>query len=588
MSLSVWAPGATSVLLDLPGDGARQPMDRSADGWWSTPTLPDGTDYGFIVDDSEPLPDPRSPWQPDGVHSHSRSFDAAQFTWTDQDWDGAGVTGSVIYELHIGTFTTDGTLDAAISRLDHLAALGVDVVELMPVAAFGGEHGWGYDGVALYAVQESYGGPRALQRFVDAAHRRGLGVVLDVVYNHLGPSGNYLSRFGPYFTDRHHTPWGQAVNLDGPGSAAVRDFIVSGALRWFSEFHIDGLRLDAVHELQDDSAVHVLAELATATSDLASRLGRPLSLIAESDMNDAVMVTAVSGGGFGMDGQWADDVHHALHAYLTGERHGYYVDFGSGQTLAKALTDVFVHNGTYSTFRDKDWGAPVPTWVSGHRFVASLNTHDQVGNRALGDRPSASLDPGRLAIGAALLLGSHYTPMLFMGEEWAATTPWMYFTDHAEPELARAVAQGRRREFGDHGWAQLYGKDNIEVPDPQAPETFTGSKLNWNETNQPPQARVLAFYTAMIALRRAQPDLACGDRSTTRVTFDDDAGWFVMNRGTVAIVVNTGPAQDVPLPGGADNHAAFTQVLLAWDQAELSDDGGSLRVGTNDVAVVKR
>ena len=584
----VWAPRAGRVELDLPAAGARERMEPAAAGWWVSPVpLQPGTDYAFCLDGGPPRPDPRSPWQPAGVHAHSRVFHTGDFTWSDQDWAGRGVQGAVIYELHIGTFTSAGTLDGAIERLDHLADLGIDIVELMPVAAFPGTRGWGYDGVALYAVHEAYGGPAALQRFVDAAHHRGLGVALDVVYNHLGPSGNYLSEFGPYFTDRHHTPWGEAVNLDGPDAVPVRAFIIDNALRWLRDFHIDALRLDAVHELKDDGEEHLLAELADAVVELSEQVGRPLGLIAESDLNDARMVTEVAAGGLGMHAQWSDDVHHAIHAYLTSERHGYYTDFGSGATLAKALTEVFVHDGTYSAFRGKVWGAPVPGGVDGHRFVASLNTHDQVGNRALGDRPSATLSPGRLAIGAALLLNSHYTPMLFMGEEWGASTPWLFFTDHAEPELAEAIRSGRQAEFGDHGWAELYGCEDLTVPDPQEAATFAASRLDWSERESGDHDRLLVFYRELIALRRRHPDLAGGDRAATSIEFDDDAGWLTMRRGSAVVVINTGSAQPVPLPGGVG-----VQVLAAWDpdttavRAPVGATSGAVHLDADSVVVL--
>ncbi len=335
-------------------------------------------------------------------------------------------------------------------RLDHLVSLGVDVVELMPVAAFPGRWGWGYDGAHLGAVHDPYGGPAALQRFVDAAHAAGLGVCLDVVENHLGPTGNYLSRFGPYFTDRTETPWGSAVNLDGPGSEEVRRWILDRALGWFADFHVDCLRLDAVHELHDESSRPLLAQLSDETARLSAELGRPLGLVAESDLNDPRMIEPTSEGGLGLTAQWDDDVHHALHAALSGERQGYYVDFGALSTLAQAMTRVFVHDGGYSTFRGQDWGRPVdPRRHAGHRFLAYLQDHDQVGNRATGDRLSAGVPIGLLAAGAALVLCGPYTPMIFMGEEWAASTPWQFFTDFDEPELAEAVRTGRREEFAD-------------------------------------------------------------------------------------------------------------------------------------------
>lgn len=583
VSPTVWAPDAERVDLVLPRPaGAPEvvPMDHQ-DGWWSTPrSLEHGTDYAFSVDGSEPRPDPRSPWQPDGVHGPSRTFDTSRHRWADEGWPGRDVRGAVVYELHVGTFTPAGTLDAAVERLDHLVDLGVDVVELMPVAAFPGVHGWGYDGVALFSVHEPYGGPAALQRFVDAAHRRGLAVCLDVVYNHLGPSGNYLNVFGPYFTDRHHTPWGQAVDLDGPRSAPVRAFVVENALRWFREFHLDALRLDAVHALVDDSPRHLLAELADAVEDLSREVGRPLSLIAESDLNDATTVTPTAEGGLGMTAQWADDVHHAIHAFLTGERHGYYVDFGSVEVLAKVLTRVFRHDGDWSAFRGRTWGRPVPEGTDGHRFVVFAQDHDQVGNRAVGDRPSERLDPGGLAVAAALVLTSPFTPMLFMGEEWGARTRWQFFTDHAEPDLVESIRRGRTAEFGGHGWTDLYGGD-VAVPDPQAPSTVEASRLDWSEPQRPEHARLLHWYRTLITLRREVPDLASGDLAATAVEVDPEGRWLVVRRGAVDVVVNPGHARiTAPVPGTGP-----VEVLAAWEPAELSS--GAVTVPGRSVAVVR-
>ncbi|MHB1063984.1 MAG: malto-oligosyltrehalose trehalohydrolase [Georgenia sp.] len=587
----VWAPAARTVELVLPvpppapdaaaADAVRLPITPGPGGWWEGPALPHGTDYAFSLDGGAPLPDPRSPWQPHGVHAASRSFDTAAHRWSDAGWAGRSALGAIVYELHVGTFTPGGTLAAATERLDHLAGLGVDLVELMPVAAFPGVAGWGYDGVALYAVHEPYGGPAALQRFVDAAHARGIGVCLDVVYNHLGPSGNYLSRFGPYFTHRHHTPWGSAVNLDGDGADQVRAFIVDNAVRWLRDFHLDALRLDAVHALLDDSPRHLLAELSDAVADLERSVGRPLSLIAESDLNDVTTVMPTARGGLGMTAQWADDVHHALHSLLTGERHGYYVDFGTPQVAAKALTDVFVHDGGWSTFRGRDWGAPVPGDVDARRFVVFSQDHDQVGNRALGDRPSRTLSDGRLAGFAALVLLGPYTPMLFMGEEWGARTPFQYFTDHAEPELAEAIRRGRQEEFGTHGWAELYGGD-VVVPDPQAPETVAASRLDWSEPDAPRHARLLAFYRDLIALRRAEPDLSSGDRAATSVDVAADGTWLVLHRGSLAVVVNlSDQAAQVPLPGPGE-------ILLAWAPAEpTGSPGGGLPLTGHGVVVAR-
>jgi len=587
-TFTVWAPDAQRVELDahLSTGVQTAPMERGSDGWWAldVPDAGPGTDYAFRVDGSDPRPDPRSAWQPSGVDGPSRVFDPSQHTWSDGAWAGRDARGAVVYELHIGTFTPEGTLDAARGRLDHLVDLGVDVVELMPVAAFPGRWGWGYDGVDLYAVHDAYGGPAALQAFVDDCHGRGLAVALDCVYNHLGPAGNYLGEFGPYFTDKHETPWGQAVNLDDAGSEGVRRFVLDNALRWFRDFHVDALRLDAVHALVDDSPVHLLAQLSTETAALSAELGRPLTLIAESDLNDAAMVTPVgepTGSDLparGMQGQWADDVHHALHALLTGERQGYYADFGSVDVLAKTLTDVFFHDGRHSAFRGVDWGAPVDrARYSGHQFVAYTTTHDQVGNRGPGDRLSATLDDGQLATAAAVVLTSAFTPMVFMGEEWGARTPWQFFTDH-DPELGKLVSEGRREEFSDHGWSE------DEIPDPQAESTRDDSVLDWSEPASGRGARLLAWTRDLIALRRAEADLRDGDLRAVSVDADGEAGWLVVHRGAFDVVVNLAEAaQEVPAPGLSSG----ASVVLAWDDAAAVSTGG-VQLPGHSVAVVRR
>jgi len=546
-SFRVWDPAAGSV--DLVLVESSQPLSRVGDGGWWQAEAPagHGADYGYRLDGGEQvLPDPRSLWQPDGVHGRSRVYDHSQFTWSDAAWRGVYLPGAVLYELHVGTFTPAGTLDAAVDRLDHLVELGVDAVELLPLAAFNGEHGWGYDGVDLFAVHEPYGGPDALKRFVDACHARGLGVVVDVVYNHFGPSGNYLPEFGPYLTDTHVTPWGSAVNLDAPGSDEVRSFLIDNARSWLRDFHCDGLRLDAVHALVDTTAVHLLEELALAVRGLAAQVGRPLFLIAESDLNDPTLIRSREAGGYGLDAQWDDDVHHSLHATLTGERQGYYVDFGPLPVLATALTRGFVHAGDWSTFRSRRHGRAVdPLVIPGSRFVAYLQDHDQIGNRAVGDRISATLSADLLMVGAALVFTAPYVPMLFMGEEWGAATPWMYFTSHPEPELAKAVRTGRRREFAEHGWAPG------DVPDPQDPATFTGSKLSWAELDDAGHARLLDWHRRLLALRRAVPELSDGRLDRCSASYDEEARWFVLRRGdVVVVVVNLADAdQEVPVPG---------------------------------------
>jgi maltooligosyltrehalose trehalohydrolase len=556
----VWAPNAEQVDLDLAGE--LHPMTGHERGWWQV-DVPSraGDDYGFVLDGGPVRPDPRSRWQPQGIHGPSRRYDDSAFPWTDQQWRGVPLPGSVLYEMHIGTFTEDGTFDAAIERLDHLAALGISAVELLPCNAFAGRWGWGYDGVAWYAVHEPYGGPDGLKRFVDACHARGLGVVMDVVYNHLGPAGNYLPEFGPYLTDAHTTPWGPAVNLDQPGSDEVRRHIVDNAMMWLRDFHIDGLRLDAVHAFVDDRATHLMEELAVAVEAMGAQLGKPLWLVGESDLNNARLVTTRLAAGFGLNGQWADDVHHAVHALLTGERSGYYVDFGSLPTLAKALTAVFVHDGSWSSFRQRSHGRPVEPTTPGHRFVAYLQNHDQIGNRALGDRISATLSEGLLMVGAALILTSPYTPMLFMGEEWGARTPWQFFSDH-EGELGQAVRRGRREEFASHGW------DTDQVPDPQSPTTFEAAKLDWKEPESERGARLLEWYRSLIALRRTRLDLSDGRRDRVEVSYDEEARWLVVRRGSTAVACNlSGERHAVPLSGTPD------VVLLASSHGFVFRDG---------------
>ncbi|GIG20474.1 malto-oligosyltrehalose trehalohydrolase [Cellulomonas chitinilytica] len=575
----VWAPAAGRVDVVLPATDERRPLARAGGGWWRGEDLSPGTDYGFSLDGGPVRPDPRSRWQPAGVHAPSRVLDPSAWTWTDDGWSGVDVRGRVLYELHVGTFTPGGTLDAAAEHLDELVALGVDVVELMPLAAFDGPRGWGYDGVAISAVHEPYGGPAALHRFVDAAHARGLGVCLDVVHNHLGPSGNYLAEFGPYFTDAHHTPWGAAVNLDQDGAEEVRRWVCDSALGWLRDFHLDALRLDAVHALVDGSPRHLLAQLSDEVAALGVELGRPLSLVAESDLNDPSTVTPTPDG-LGMTAQWADDVHHAIHALVTGERHGYYVDFGSPQVLRTALTGAFVHAGTWSTFRGRTWGRPVPAGTDGHRFVVAASNHDQVGNRALGDRPSARLDPGLLAVEAALVVLSPFTPMLFMGEEWGASTPWQYFTSYPDAELGAAVSRGRREEFGGHGWRDLYGSD-IDVPDPQSPDTFRRSVLDRSETTSEPHARVLDWYRRVVALRRSVPDLASGDLAATDLAWGDGSddgpfrGWLVLRRGAARVVANL---SDAPRPVRLDVDGPV-DLAEAWEPVTVTVDGDGVVVG---------
>lgn len=567
---AVWAPSAREVEIRI--DGALHRMTASADGWFTLPDVPavPGARYAFRLDGQEPwLPDPRSLSQPDGVHADSEVVDPRALR-QETGWQGRSLRGRVLYELHLGTFTREGTFEAAIPRLDELVDLGVDAVQLMPIATFPGERGWGYDGVGLYATHAAYGGPTGLARFVAAAHRRGLAVVLDVVHNHLGPAGNHLGRFGPYFTDEHHTPWGSAVNLDQPGSRQVRDFLLGSARQWLVEVGLDGLRLDAVHELHDDSAQHVLAELAEAVADWETETGRPLALIAESDRNQPGTVTPTARGGLGMDMQWADDVHHGVHAWITGERQGYYVDFGSAAALAQVLERVFLHAGTVSTFRDRVWGAPVDPaseHYDAHSFVTFLQNHDQVGNRATGDRIHHGLEPGAHAAAIALILLGPGTPMLFQGEEWAASTPFAYFTDHEE-ELGRLVSAGRVEEFAAMGWDE-------QVPDPQAASTHEASILQWAERELPAHARMLDWYRTLIALRHAHPDLHDPDLRRTRAEILAEPT-VLLHRGELAVLAHRGPGPLEAGPRASEVLASFGKVHRAADGAVQLEGPGAV------------
>ncbi|SJM51851.1 malto-oligosyltrehalose trehalohydrolase [Gulosibacter sp. 10] len=559
----VWAPFAETLQVQI--DGEAHPMRRAEDGWWRPAELEfDGAehDYAYLLgEDPTPYPDPRSRRQPHGVHGASRTFDPSAHAWSDGGWTGRRLAGASIYELHIGTFTPEGTLDSAIGRLDHLVELGVDFVEPLPVNAFNGEHGWGYDGVYWYAVHEAYGGPAAYQRFVDACHARGLGVIQDVVYNHLGPSGNYLGKYGPYLSNHHQTAWGDTVNLDGPESDEVRRYILDNVRMWLRDFHVDGLRLDAVHALVDTRATHLLEEMALEVEALSAHVGRPLALIAESDLNAPRMIAPREIGGYGLDGQWSDDFHHAAHVTLTGESSGYYADFaetaGHGLgALKKVLTGGFFHDGTLSSFRGRHHGRPLPAGTPGWRLVAAIQNHDQIGNRARGDRLSETLSTAELKLGAVLLLCSPFTPMLFQGEEWGAGTPFQFFSSHPEPELAQAVSQGRKHEFARMGW------DESQVPDPQSFETFERSKLDWSEPGRDGHAELLDVYRRLLALRRQRPELTDPWLHEVAASADPERRVLVVSRGALRIVLNLSAEEhEVPLP------EAGLEPLFATDGA---------------------
>jgi maltooligosyltrehalose trehalohydrolase len=528
----VWAPRAEQLAVMVLGRSV--PMVPAAQGWWVAEVEPAGAgdDYAFSLDDSPPRPDPRSGWQPQGVHAPSRLVDHAAFRWSDSGFQARPLPAAVIYELHVGSFTTPGTFEAAIARLGHLAELGITHVELMPIADFPGRFGWGYDGVALFAPRHAYGGPEGLKRLVDACHARGLGVVLDVVYNHLGPSGNYLPQFGPYFSERHSTPWGPTLNFDGPHSDEVRRFVCDNALGWLRDYHVDGLRLDAVHALVDTSAIHLLEQLSAEVEALMAHLGRRLVLIAESNLNDPRIVRPREIGGYGLDAQWSDDFHHALHTVLTGERIGYYCDFGTIADLATALKSAYVYAGERSAFRLRRHGRPA-SGLSAHRFLGYAQTHDQVGNRAQGDRLIHQCGIQRARLAAGLVLTAPFVPLIFQGEEFGASAPFPYFADFAEdPALSRAVSEGRRSEFAPFGWKPE------DIPDPAALETFTHSKLDWSELEREPHRGLLQWYRRLIQLRRQLPPLNDGRLDQVATHFSEEDAWLVVERSEVTIVVN--------------------------------------------------
>jgi maltooligosyltrehalose trehalohydrolase len=564
-TFSVWAPTARTVAVRI--DSKSYSLRKDEAGWWQADIeeAKPGTEYSFNIDGGEPLPDPRSAFQPHGVHGPSRLIDHAQFKWTDTHWQARPLSSAIIYELHIGTFTPQGTFLSAVERLDYLVDLGISHVEIMPVNEFSGSLGWGYDGVDLYAPHHAYGTPDDLKRLVNAFHEKGLAVLLDVVYNHFGPSGNYLNRFGPYFTEAYHTPWGAAVNLDHKGSSQVRRFFIDNALMWLRDYHFDGLRLDAIHAFFDRSAVHFLEDLSSEVDTLSAHLGRYFVLIAESDLNDPRVVTPREAGGFGVDAQWSDDFHHALHSVLTGEKQGYYEDFGSYAQLAKALQQAFIYDGVQSRHRNRIHGRPI-IGLSGHHFLAYAQNHDQVGNRASGERLSHLLSLGKTKIAAALVLTSAYVPMLFQGEEFGASSPFQYFTHHDDPDLGRNVSEGRRNEFAAFGW------NPDEVPDPQERATFESSKLNWGERACEPHAGLLDWHKKLIQLRRKYPCLTDGHMEEVEVEFDEQAEWLKVTRGDIGVFCNlSGKRQGIPLgvPGAVVELASDSEYQMAGSSIEL-------------------
>lgn len=499
-------------------------MIKDKEGYFQTTVenVPDDARYFFIPDDEKDYPDPASRYQPEGVHGSSQIVNHSLYQWKDKNWRCPPLEEFIIYELHIGTFTPEGTFEAVIPRLDELKASGITALEIMPVAQFPGNRNWGYDGVYPYAVQNSYGGPDGLKKLVDACHQKGIAIILDVVYNHLGPEGNYFSFFAPYFTDRYHTPWGNAINFDGEWSDGVRDFFSGNALYWFEHFHFDGLRLDAIHSVFDMSAVPFWQLLKQRVVQLQQKLKRPLYLIAESDLNNPRVVKPVTEEGFGFDAQWLDDFHHAVLTLIDAKEKDRYIDFGRMEQLAKAYTDGFVHSGEWVQFRKRRYGAS-SAGIPGNKFIVFNQNHDQIGNRVGGERLSMLVDTERLKLAAAALLLSPYIPMLFMGEEYAADTPFYYFVSHSDPQLIKAVREGRKEEFKDFGYDE-------SAADPQAEQTFEGSKIHWPKRGEGKHRIILQWHEELIQMRQTLAALKNFDKNGIQVQPLNQDGFVLLRQ----------------------------------------------------------
>lgn len=569
----VWAPNLTNLAVRILGERPRTiPMMRSLNSEDSefvatVPQVDEGTDYFYVLEGERERPDPVSRWQPHGVHGPSRIVNPAAFEWSDQEWPGIPLKDFIIYEFHTGTFTREGTFESVIPRLPYLRDLGITAIEIMPVAEVPGNRNWGYDGASLYAPQSSYGGPAGLKQLVDACHRHGLAVVLDVVYNHLGPEGNYLPEFAPCFTDTHHTPWGKAINFDGPGSDGIRRFIIDNALYWLTEFHVDALRLDAIHGIYDFGARHVLDQLSDAFQRQARHLKRQAWLIAESDLEDVRIINPRSKGGYALDAQWHDDFHHALYALLTDQREGFLMDFGALGDLSKSIRDGFVFDWKYSRYRQRHHGSSSRE-RPGEQFVGFIQNHDQIANTSRGKRLTDLVSAGERRLAAVLTLCSPFLPLLFMGEEYGETAPFFYFTSFEDRGLADAVREGRKRELGSH-----YSENDFA--DPQALTTFERCKLDWSKTATSPHAEMLRLYRDLISLRKQWPSLGNCRKDLTEIQFDDQAKTLVMKRtdpagGSALLILNFSTnVQSVSTAG--DSQA---RRLLLWTGDQVY--GGSL------------
>ncbi|MCE7068496.1 malto-oligosyltrehalose trehalohydrolase [Dyadobacter sp. CY326] len=559
-SVAVWAPEAEQVKLVLQKDQSRIPLEKGNLGFWTlqTDALKPGDLYEFTVKE-ELLPDPATLSQPQGVHGPSCAYNLNQFAWTDNSWANHSLKDYIIYELHTGTFTADGTFASMEEKLDYLVDLGVNAIEIMPVSQFAGPGNWGYDGVFPYCVQDSYGGPKALQQLVNACHEKGLAVILDVVYNHIGPEGNVLSQYGPYFTEKYNTPWGNAINFDDAWCDGVRQYFSENVLMWFRDFHIDALRMDAVHAIKDMSPVHILQEMRMKVDALLAETGKKHFLIVEMDLNDTRFIKPLTEGGYGMDGQWIDEFHHALRVSSGQEKSGYYSDFEPITSLAKSYKDAYVFDGLYSDHRKRKFGVKADG-RPGEQFVVFSQNHDHVGNRMLGERTSqlVSFEMQKLLAGAVFV--SPYLPMLFMGEEYSEPNPFMYFVSHTDPELAEAVRKGRKREFAAF---HLEG----EAPDPMSEETFGNSKLQWELVDLGPHQVMLQYYKKLIALRKQESTLHNADREAIAVEADEANETIVVRRWSnkqevVAILNFAKSDREFTLPEGQN---AWRKLIASSD-----------------------
>ncbi|QNF34748.1 malto-oligosyltrehalose trehalohydrolase [Adhaeribacter swui] len=579
-SVVLWAPLLESADIRVAGKN-KIPLKKQEFGYWqlTTTELQPGDQYKFVLNNEQEFPDPASLSQLDGVHGNSEAINISDFNWTDSNWNNLPLADYILYELHTGTFSPEGTFAGIAEKLDYLKSLGVNAIEIMPIAQFPGSRNWGYDGVFPYAVQNSYGGACGLQTLVDLCHQKGIAVVLDVVYNHMGPEGNYLGAYGPYFTDKYNTPWGNAINFDDAWCDGVRQYFAENVLMWFRDFHVDALRLDAVHAIKDFSAVHILREIKMHVNQLMKETGRTHHLIVELDLNDPKFINPLEEQGFGMDAQWIDEFHHALRVTATGERTGYYSDFTSISHLAKSYQDAYVYDGQYSPHRFKKFGLKAQN-NPGQQFIVFSQNHDQVGNRMLGERTSqlVSLEMQKLMAGAVLV--SPFLPMLFMGEEFAEPHPFLYFVSHTDPDLVEAVRKGRKAEF-----AAFHALG--EAPDPQSEETFTQSKLQWEILNQEPHQTMLRYYQALIQLRQNTPALKNLNRQNLDVVSNEETKTLLLhrwheNQHVLCIMNFTQEVQPVTLPTYADNwQKLFDSASLEWNGQAAAPDAISSGIPVN-------